>query len=49
VAERGGSGKARPSGLPPHLFFWLVVVIFVIVIGGFWILKGVKAKETHSG
>jgi ubiquinol-cytochrome c reductase cytochrome b subunit len=37
----------RP-GLPPNLFFWLVAATFIIVIGGFWILKGMKAKETHS-
>jgi ubiquinol-cytochrome c reductase cytochrome b subunit len=36
-------------GLQPHLFFWLVVAIFIIVIGGLWILKGVKAKEARSG
>jgi ubiquinol-cytochrome c reductase cytochrome b subunit len=41
--------KLVHPGLPPHLFFWLVVVIFVIVIAGFWILKGMKAKQTHSG
>ncbi len=38
----------RP-GLQPHLFFWLVVAISIIVIGGLWILKGIKAKETPSG
>ncbi len=35
-------------GLEPHLFFWLAAGTFIIVIGGLWILKGMKAKGTPS-
>jgi hypothetical protein len=27
-------------GLHPHLFFWLVVIVFGLVLGGFSIWKG---------
>jgi ubiquinol-cytochrome c reductase cytochrome b subunit len=37
----------RPS-LQPHLFFWLVLIIFAVVIGGLWILKGMKGKGKPS-
>jgi ubiquinol-cytochrome c reductase cytochrome b subunit len=38
----------RP-GLQPYLFFWLVVTAFAVVIGGLWILKGMKGKGKPSG
>jgi sulfur oxidation c-type cytochrome SoxX len=27
-------------GMEPHLFFWLVVIAFGVVLGGFWVWKG---------
>jgi quinol-cytochrome oxidoreductase complex cytochrome b subunit/nitrite reductase/ring-hydroxylating ferredoxin subunit len=38
----------RP-GLQPHLFFWLVLIAFAVVIGGLWILNGMKGKGKPSG
>jgi ubiquinol-cytochrome c reductase cytochrome b subunit len=37
--------KLVHPGLQPPLFFWLVVGIFVIVIGGLWVLKGRGKNE----
>ena len=31
-------------GLQPRLFFWLVVIVFSLVLGGFWIWKGRAEK-----
>jgi ubiquinol-cytochrome c reductase cytochrome b subunit len=38
----------RP-GLQPHLFFWLVLIVFAVVIGSLWTLKRIKGKGKPSG
>jgi ubiquinol-cytochrome c reductase cytochrome b subunit len=40
--------KLVHPGLQPHLFFWLVFIVFAVVIGGLWILKGMKRKGKPS-
>lgn len=34
--------RAQPvhPGIQPHYFFWLVVTVFAIALGGFWVWKG---------
>ncbi|MGZ6225167.1 MAG: cytochrome c, partial [Syntrophales bacterium] len=42
VLHLNGADRAQlvHPGLQPHLFFWLVVIVFGLVLGGFWIWKG---------
>jgi hypothetical protein len=42
VLRLNGVERAQPvhPGLEPHFFFWLVVIVFGLVLGGFWVWKG---------
>ncbi len=35
-------------GVEPHLFFWLVVVVFGLVLGGFWVWKGRREERLNQ-
>jgi mono/diheme cytochrome c family protein len=42
VLHLNGVDRAQPAhpGIQPRSFFWLVVIVFAIVLGGFWVWKG---------
>jgi mono/diheme cytochrome c family protein len=42
VLHLNGVDRAQPvhPGIQPHTFFWLIVIVFIIVLGGFWVWKG---------
>jgi ubiquinol-cytochrome c reductase cytochrome b subunit len=42
VLHLNGVERAQPlhPGLQPRLLFWLVVIVFGLVLGGFWVWKG---------
>jgi ubiquinol-cytochrome c reductase cytochrome b subunit len=42
VLHLNGVDRAQPihPGIQPRYFFWLVVIVFAIVLGGFWVWKG---------
>jgi menaquinol-cytochrome c reductase iron-sulfur subunit len=42
--NRVDRAKLIRPGFQPYLFFWLVLIVFTIVIGGLWIVKGRKGK-----
>jgi len=41
VLRLNGVERAQPvhPGLEPHFFFWLMVIVFGLVLGGFWVWK----------
>jgi mono/diheme cytochrome c family protein len=42
ILHLNGVDRAQPvhPGIQPHTFFWLVVIVFAIILGGFWFWKG---------
>jgi len=42
VLHLNGANRAQlvHPGMKPHLFFWLVVIVFGCAFGGFWVWKG---------
>jgi mono/diheme cytochrome c family protein len=42
VLDLSGVNRAQlvHPGIQPRAFFWLVVIVFAIILGGFWVWKG---------
>jgi hypothetical protein len=42
ILHLNGVDRAQPlrPGIEPRSFFWLVVIVFAIILGGFWVWKG---------